>query len=265
MPLIVISILAVVCVVLSVLLFLNTSQQEAATQDEWNVPPQQQGVYNADSAMLADLRDSLRNASPVVSGASGGLTAAVYLEKMNVFYIGVDNPLTISVGGVPAGDLQPSITGGTMRSSGKPGSYIVTVSSGTQATINVAAKVNGATTTVGSYQYRIKRVPDPVAYLGSIKGDGMMTKTELNATSGVFARMENFDFDLSFQVVSFVMTTNAAGTNTELKANGPALTPEMKLQLKNSKTNDRVIFSQVTVKGPDGTLRKIPGVVVTVK
>ncbi len=192
-------------------------------------------------------------------------SAAVFLEKMNVFYIGVDNPISISAAGVSAGDLQPSISGGNMRPSGKPGSYIVTVSSGTKATINVGAKLNGVQKSMGSFEFRIKRVPDPVAFVGAIKGDGQMTKGELNAVSGVFARMENFDFDLSFQVVSFVLSMNVNGVFVEKKANGAAMTPEMKTLTAGAKPGNKVFFEQVTVKGPDGTLRKIPGVNIKVK
>lgn len=192
-------------------------------------------------------------------------SAAVFLEKMNVFYIGVDNPISISAAGVAPGDLQPSISGGTMRPAGKPGSYIVTVSSGTKATINVGAKLNNVQKSMGSFDFRIKRVPDPVAYVGSIKGDGQMTKGELNAVSGVFARMENFDFDLSFSVVSFVLSMNVNGVFVEKKGNGPAITPEMKSLLTGAKPGNKVFFEQITVKGPDGTLRKIPGVNIKVK
>jgi gliding motility-associated protein GldM len=192
-------------------------------------------------------------------------SAAVFLEKMNVFYIGVDNPITISAAGVAPGDLQPSITGGSMRPGGKPGSYIVTVSQGTKATINVGAKLNGVQKSMGSFEFRVKRVPDPVAYVGSIKGDGQMTKAELNAASGVFARMEGFDFDLSFSVVSFVMSMNVNGVFVEKKGNGPAITPDMKSLLAGAKPGNKVFFEQVTVKGPDGSLRKIPGVNIKVK
>lgn len=192
-------------------------------------------------------------------------SAAVFLEKMNVFYIGVDNPISISAAGVAPGDLQPSITGGSMRPAGKPGSYIVTVSQGTKATINVGAKLNGVQKSMGSFEFRVKRVPDPVAYVGSIKGDGQMTKAELNSASGVFARMEGFDFDLSFSVVSFVMSMNVNGVFVEKKGNGPAITPDMKSLLAGAKPGNKVFFEQVTVKGPDGSLRKIPGVNIKVK
>ncbi|MGL5892221.1 MAG: GldM family protein, partial [Bacteroidia bacterium] len=91
------------------------------------------------------------------------------------------------------------------------------------------------------------------------------TKGELNAASGIFARMENFDFDLSFRVVSFVMSMSVNGVFVDKKANGPALSPEMKTLLAGAKVGNKVFFEQITVQGPDGTLRKIPGVNIKVK
>jgi hypothetical protein len=118
---------------------------------------------------------------------------------------------------------------------------------------------------LGVYKFRVKRVPDPVAYVGTLKADGSMTKAELLSQSGVFARMENFDFDLKFTVISFEMALVVGGKWKELKANGPAVTPEMKAELRNVVAGDKVLFNKVTVKGPDGTLRKIPGVMINVR
>lgn len=192
-------------------------------------------------------------------------SAAVFLEKMNVFYIGVDNPITISAAGVAPSNLSPSLTGGTMRANGKPGSYIVNVTAGTEATLNIGAKLNGSNKSMGSFKFRIKRVPDPVAYVGTLKADGSMTKSELMGQAGVFAKMENFDFDLKFSVISFVLSISINGVFVEKKSMGPGITPEMKTMMGGAKPGNRVFFEQVTVKGPDGTLRKIPGVNIKVK
>ena len=192
-------------------------------------------------------------------------SAAIFLEKMNVFYIGVDNPITISAAGVAPSNLSPSLTGGTMRANGKAGSYIVNVTAGTEATLNIGAKLNGSNKSMGSFKFRIKRVPDPVAYVGSLKADGSMTKSELMGQAGVFAKMENFDFDLKFTVVSFVLSISINGVFVEKKSMGPGITPEMKTMMGGAKPGNRVFFEQVTVKGPDGTLRKIPGVNIKVK
>jgi gliding motility-associated protein GldM len=192
-------------------------------------------------------------------------SAAVFLEKMNVFYIGVDNPITISAAGVAPSNLSPSLTGGTMRANGKAGSYIVNVTAGAEATLNIGAKLNGGNKSMGSFKFRIKRVPDPVCYVGSLKADGSMTKSELMGQAGVFAKMENFDFDLKFSVVSFVLSISINGVFVEKKSMGPVITKEMKKMMGGAKPGNRVFFEQVTVKGPDGTLRKIPGVNIKVK
>lgn len=189
---------------------------------------------------------------------------ALFPMKMNVFYIGVDNPVEISACGIAPANLDPIITGGTMKASGRPGSYIVNVTGGTTASINIGSN-DSVHHNHGIYQFRVKRVPDPVAYVGNVKGDGIMTKAELDATGGVFARMENFDFDLKFIVVSFELSTVADGKWKTLKANGPSMTPEMKLALRGVTSGDKVLFHTIIVKGPDGTLRKIPGVMIDVK
>lgn len=254
--------LAVLSMVLAMLLIAGASDVADEPEEVYVQPPVVAAPsYNSDSAELAELRDSLRSAT---GSSAGGLFAAVSLDKMNVLYIGVDNPVSIGVGGILPADLVVSISGGTLAATGKPGNYIARVNSGTKATLTVSAKVNGVTKTVGSYEYRIKRIPDPVAYVGTVKGSGKMTKAELAATAGVFARMENFDFECSYQVVSFVMSMNVNGVDIEKMANGPSVTADMKTLLNGAKPGNRVLFKDITVKGPDGTLRKIPPVIIVV-
>ena len=42
-------------------------------------------------------------------------TAVVSPDKMNVFYIGVDNPVSVSVPGIPSRDIRVNISGGSMN------------------------------------------------------------------------------------------------------------------------------------------------------
>ena len=86
-------------------------------------------------------------------------TATVSADKMNVFYIGVDNPVSISVPGVPNDRVRASITNGTIIPKGN-GKYIVRVSQGTKSVVNVTAEMNGKMMSMGSAEFRVKRVPD---------------------------------------------------------------------------------------------------------
>ena len=46
---------------------------------------------------------------------------------MNVFYVGVDNPISVAAAGVSSNDLKVSVTNGTARNTGR-GQYDITVS-----------------------------------------------------------------------------------------------------------------------------------------
>lgn len=189
--------------------------------------------------------------------------AAVSPDKMNVFYIGVDNPISVSAAGVAPENLVVNISGGTL--SGSRGKYIVRVNSGTEATVSVGGKFGDKTTSMGSFKFRVKRVPDPVCYVGSIKGDGVMPKAEVANIRGIFAKMENFDFDLKFDVVSWVFSMNVNGVFVEEKASGPGVTGNISRLLGSAKSGTKLLIEQVNVKGPDGSTRKIPGCQIKVR
>jgi gliding motility-associated protein GldM len=189
--------------------------------------------------------------------------AAVSPDKMNVFYIGVDNPVSVSAAGVAPENLVVNITGGSI--SGSRGKYIVRVNSGTEAKISVGGKFGDKTTPMGTFPFRVKRVPDPVCYVGNIKGDGVMTKAEVANIRGIFAKMDNFDFDLKFDVVSWVFSMNVNGVFVEEKASGPGVTGNISRLLGSAKGGTKLLIEQVNVKGPDGSTRKIPGCTIKVR
>ena len=186
--------------------------------------------------------------------------AAVSPEKMNVFYIGVDNPVAISAAGVAPTDLTPSMSGGSLVRAGAPGKYTVRVTTGTEATINVGAKVNGNNQNMGSFKFRVKRVPDPVAFFAGKKGDDKISKAELMGAAGVIAKLENFDFDLTFNVTGFEISAMVGGLLQSGASEGNRLSSQQIGILKNVKSGGKVYIEAVRAKGPDGTLRKIPGV-----
>jgi len=179
---------------------------------------------------------------------------------MNVLYIGVENPVSISVPGVPTENLQPSLSGGTLRPAKEKGEYIAEVKGGTEAIVSVSAKfvVDGKPTTknMGQFKFRVKRVPDPVAYIAN-KKDGLVSANELIAAGAVIPRMENFDFDLQFKITSFDMSMNMQGDFITKSATGNKLTGEMATMLKSAKKGTKVYIEEVKAIGPDGVPRKL--------
>lgn len=193
--------------------------------------------------------------------AKPSLTVAA--TKMNVLYIGVDNPISISAPGVPAESIRPSISGGSLTKGGD--GYIARVESGTKlATISVSAEIEGEKKNLGKMDFRIKRVPDPVAYLGSQKGSFTMSKNEVMAQSAVIPVLENFDFDLKFSIVSFEMSTLAGGFVVTEVSNSNKITDGMKTVWGKLSKGGKIYIEKIKAKGPDGTVRELGSISIKI-
>lgn len=182
--------------------------------------------------------------------------------KMNVLYIGVDNPLAISVAGFQADQISASISQGTL-SKGAKGEYVGKVTKPGKAMVNVSAKVEGSMKPMGSMEFRVKRVPDPVAKIGGSKG-GKMKVSTFKVQQGIIADLENFDFDVRFIVKSFKMSYQKKGSKDLYEATtGSAIfSQQMKNLQKQTGPGDRVYFDDIRVQAPDGTTRALPGIIL---
>jgi gliding motility-associated protein GldM len=183
---------------------------------------------------------------------------AVSATKMNVFYLGVDNPVDISISGVSQSDVKINITNGTITSTGTGGSYIVKPASVGKSNISVSATVNGEQKVMGTREYRVKRVPDPSPSLLNITGT-TVSKGELGAVVGVVAAMPpDFDFDLKFTVVSFTLEVIVGGLLDNEASSSNRFTDAQKQLLSKVKSGARVFISDIKAKGPDGFVRDLP-------
>ena len=178
--------------------------------------------------------------------------------KMNVFYESVDNPVKISVPGVPSSDLIVSISNCTKRKTGDL--YIVRPNpgkAGLKSIVTVSAKINGKVRRIGSNEFRIKRVPDPVAMVAG-KKDGKIRKNLLLAQRAVFAEMgEDFDFDLSFRVTGFTVSIIKGGYLQDERSSNNKFTKAQMDLIKSVGRGGRVFIENIRAVGPDKTPRKL--------
>jgi gliding motility-associated protein GldM len=185
--------------------------------------------------------------------------ATVTPTKMNVFYIGVDNPVVASAAGVSAGKLNVTMTNGNITGSG--GNYNVRVSQQGEAIVTVAADGKS----YGKFPFRVKMIPDPIASVGSLEGNGNMSAGELRVQRGVIAKLKNFDFDAKFEVLSYDMVFAARRQDLAVsKGNGPLFNQQMIGYLQQAKPGDLIYVENLRVRGPDGTVRSIPGITIKV-
>ncbi len=217
-------------------------------------------VYAQSSAIAVNITKQMTEAS----STSNQSLLVVSPTKMNVLYIGVPNPIEIEVADIPKDKIQVSISNGAIMNAGKAGSYIAQVKSVGRVNINITANINGRTMNLGSKEFRVKKIPDPIAYIANKRG-GTIDKSELLKQEGIKAVFDNFDFDMRFNVISFKVSASIKGFSREATASSASFTPEQKAIIEQVKSDDKVYFEDIKAKGPDGSIRSLGSITFKIK
>ena len=195
-------------------------------------------------------------------------SVAVSADQMNVFYVGVPNPVSVSAAGVSPTDLIISPNGGGAKYTSKgAGVYEFTFTTPGECTINVSSKSpSGPAKSQGSKKFRVKALPPPIATVGGVSGGVQMSKGQLSAIGGVGATAPGFDFKANFVVLGFEITGSVKGQTKIATCNGNSLSPEAKAILGGAGIGSKIFIDGVKVKGPDGKItNNVPGVTIKVK
>ena len=193
-------------------------------------------------------------------------SATVSADLMNVLYAGYNNPLSVSVPGVPLNKVQASMTGGTLQPIG-PGRYIARPSAvGQNVTITVTSTNTGRAQQMGQFTFRVRRLPDPTPYIamkdesGSpvrYKGGGL-SKAQLMSVDGIGAAIDDGILDIAFTVQSFeTVFFDNMGNAVPMVSDGSHFSARQKDTFRKLQRNRRFYISRVNAVGPDGIQRKL--------
>jgi hypothetical protein len=179
--------------------------------------------------------------------------------KMNVFYRGVPNPVEISVPGVPSDKLRVSISGGHQIKKQSDGTYIVEPSndSNKTAVISVRGEMpDGSISNLGSRDFVVKRIPDPVPWWGGKDPSDMLIKTtDILSFTAVVPKMPDFAFQIKPVVKGFTITMSKDGVvSSEVSTNNKITSAQEKL-LRKARPGTRLFFEDIKVRMPDKTTR----------
>lgn len=185
-------------------------------------------------------------------------SAVVSPDKMNVLYIGVPNPLSVSAPGVSKESMQVSMSGGSISGSG--GHYTAIVRSVGTARITVTGEKGMV---LGTSEFRVKRIPDPKPQFAG-KSGGNTSAANIRAQDRVFARLENFDFDAKFNVTRFtVLIVKPRQDAIIYTGSGSELTGAMRAAMNTVTPGTTVVFKDIVAVGPDGTPRGLDPIVLS--
>lgn len=185
--------------------------------------------------------------------------AAISADELNVVYVGLPNPISVSVGGVDPKNVSVTVTGGgvSLRQN-KPGQYnaIIPTRNGNECMINVTAKLpDGRTVSMGSKKFKVRNVPRPVFKAGSVGFSGPISLAAMKVQANAVAALDNFVYDgVKYDVLSYRFTCIGRRTNGPKiqVVNGSSLAP-IAAYLKMLGPGDLIQFDQIKVIGPDKT------------
>ncbi|HUX84636.1 MAG TPA: gliding motility protein GldM, partial [Chitinophagaceae bacterium] len=193
----------------------------------------------------------------------GASSVSVSADKMNVMYIGVDNPISIAAAGVPAETINASLAGPGSIVKSSTGHFIARVTAVGDVTVNVSGSLDGKIKSMGSMQFRTKRMPDPFPTVAASKG-GMLKSALFRLQEGVSASMPpDFEFDVRSVVTSFTIGFQGEGfpDYIERNCNSAYFSADIKQLIARCKPGTRVYIDNIKAHMPDGTTRDIGSLV----
>ncbi len=184
-------------------------------------------------------------------------SAVIAADKMNVVYRGVDNPMTVSIPGIPDNKVNASAPGLSKVSGSK---YVMRPGAGRTVTITASGTLPDGTGVRTPAEFRIKDIPAPV---GAIRGETGIVRMERGGLeiSSVSAVLPDFDFDVNLNVTGFSFKVSGQPT---VRVNGTKLDAAAKGALRRAGRGETVqIFDiNASVSGSGVMLKKTSPVII---
>lgn len=192
-----------------------------------------------------------------------GQNFSISNDKMNVFYIGADNPVSFAVEGIKNTDLIVKTVNGRLLN-GIVGRQFHPDSVGVSEII-LYVKSRGKLKEVGRAAFRSKHLPLPTFHIGSTSTT--KSKKELEAQEYVRAELENFDFEVKYNIERFKVCIFSGDTCkfSVINNSGNKITGELKTKFSSLETGDTVLFKDIYIKQPDGTSAIIEPLIISIK
>jgi len=202
-----------------------------------------------------------QNITKTVDYVVGQSSAAVQLDNMNVLFIGVDNPVTISGSG-SVDQIKASISGGGGTMNGGGAHRTVRVTQETDECFISVVTPDGKTTRM---PFRVRSIPDPTPMVGTNKS-GNIQAAYFKSQAGVRAMVENFYYKTQFNVSSFRITGDGAGFDDIIEANNTgAEWSEAKNIVNRCRAGSFITIEDIYAVGPDGRRRKLTPLIFYLK
>lgn len=172
--------------------------------------------------------------------------SVIALDKMNVVYRGVENPISIAVN-----DAKSYVIYGDGVSKKEDGSYVLRPGYGNETKVFVEIENFDGSKVVEEHIFRIKGLPAPI---GTLNGE--------YSTNGnlFFSLKELEEAEVSFKFIDFLFPVDSNVTHFSIKVSnypivnieGNKLTSDVFNLLKKARKNDLIVISHIRAKYMEG-------------
>ncbi len=217
--------------------------------------------YEAVIAVRNPLTNEVKRYKKTFNYEVGERSVVVSAERMNVLYIGVDNPIAISAAGTKTDGLRVNATGTNLQKINNT-KYMAKPTKVGKATITVS----GGGLPPTNFEYRVKRIPDPAIQLGRSRG-GRMSPSEFKTHKGPVPILDNFDFDATCRIESFELVRVPNKNSPRISQNnGGKYNSKTQGIVDQVKHGDTYYFNDIKVRCPGDTHgRKLNGLIFNIK
>jgi hypothetical protein len=173
---------------------------------------------------------------------------AVSLDKMNVLYPGVDNPVTVASTDIPDSNLLLIPSMGEIRRSGL-GLYVWEICHRDTNFATLTIRDHVVDTLIKVFTFRVNRVPEPVPLLGAKHKSKVMSNGEYCSSRGLAMVLENFNFELRCDLVHYDVQYVPIGLDWVVKRNeGPRFNSDVIDMINRAKPGDKYYFYNIAYR-----------------
>ena len=201
----------------------------------------------------------------VSMSSSAQTSVAVAPIKMNVFFIGVENPVAVAASGATDDKVTVSVNGGGGSATRvSAGNYIVRVTEITDdCTIHV--EVDGKL--AGTSKFRVRKLPAPMGTIGGFSSGANVPSDVFRRQAGLGLYVQDFPFDIKYDVLNYTITVEDDNGGVKAADNqGASFSTEARQYIDQYvKPGKTVTVDNIRVKDPGGRELKIPSLLYYIK
>ena len=187
----------------------------------------------------------------------------------DVIYRGVSNPILIGSNGCPIDSLVLSTSHDHSLNCLAPGRCELTPSK--DANVQNAVIFGHRKTDSGDLElvfektFRVRDIPDPaIFFAGRSSSNNTIRRDQLLSHSKLEVRMPGLFWNVPLDVISFQLQVQYNNRIHHFSTEGNQLDANMRFALKYLQVGDRIRFESCTISLPDGTVRRLPALQLTV-